>query len=99
MREEFGVPGKTVAAEKQGSFVDRRGRDGVNAAGRAQLNRRFDVSAGGFTSRSRFDTGFDKTGDVVEMIDNGLGVFRKRLVGAHDVVTGLQIESTRSVSE
>src|SRR5205814_10356391 len=88
-----------VTTEKQRTLIDGRSGNGVDAAGGTQLHRRFDVTAGSFAGGARFDSRFDETTDVVEMINDGFGMFRKGLVCANDVVAGLEIECARGVSE
>jgi hypothetical protein len=94
------VAGKTITTEEKRALVDRRRRDRIDTARRAQLDCRFDVTARSFASGARFDTGFDKAADVVEMIDDGFGKrVRKLFVDANDVVARLKIESTCRVGQ
>src|SRR5687767_9487704 len=100
MRQEFRVAGETVAAEKQGAFIDRRRGDRVDIPCRTQLHRRFNVFTSGFPCGTRLDTGFDGAADVVEMIDDGLGeLFGKVLASTNDVIAGLKIESAGGVRQ
>src|SRR6185369_13626333 len=100
MSEKLSVTRKTITAEKQGALINRSGGDRVDTARRAQLHRRFDITAGGFTSGAGLDPGFDKTADVVEMIDDGFGkLIRKRFSDTNDVVAGLEIECACRVSQ
>src|SRR5262245_32580041 len=100
MRKKLSVTGKTVATQKQRSFVDRCRRYRIDAACRTQLNGRFDVAGCRFARSTRLDSRLNKATDVIEMIDHRLGErIGKRLSGANDVVTGLQIECACRVSE
>ena len=79
MSEKLRVTGKTVTAEKQCALINRRRRDRIDASGRTQLHRRFDVTSRSFSRRARLDAGLDEATDVVEMIDDGFGeLFGKR---------------------
>src|SRR6185503_12056480 len=94
MSKKLRVTGKTVTAEKERAFVDRRRSDRIDVSGCAQLDRCFDVTSRSFTRSARLDAWLDGTTDVVEMVDDGFGeIFGKRLSGTNDVVTGLQIKS------
>src|SRR5688572_32644868 len=100
MGEKFRVSGKAISSQEKRSFIDRRGRNGVNATGSTQLHRRFDVTTSGLSSRTRFNPGLDKTTNIIQVKDYRLG----KLVGnwlslPNDVVAGLKIECTRSVGE
>src|ERR1051326_8117611 len=100
MSEKLRVTRKTLSPEKQPTRIDRRRRDRIDVSGRAQLDRRFDVTSRGFARSARLDAWLDEAADIVEMIDNGLGEFiRERLSSANDVVTGLKIESACRVSQ
>ena len=90
MSKKLSVTGKTITAEKQRALIDRSSGNRVDAAGCAQLHRRFDITPRGFTRSAGFDPGLDKTADVVEMIDDRLGkLLRKGLSNPNDVVAGL----------
>src|SRR5688572_28208946 len=99
MCEEFSVSRKTVAAEKKRPLINRRRGYRIDASRRTQLDRRFDVTSRSFAGGGRLDPGFDKAGDVVEVIDDGFGVFRKGFFCPDYVVTRLEIQGARSVSE
>src|SRR5688572_3299127 len=86
MGEEFRVSGKTVAAEKKRSLINRRRGYRIDASRRTQLNRRLDVTSRSFARGGRLDSGFDKAGNVVEVVDDGFGVFRKGFFGSDYVV-------------
>ena len=45
MREKFGVSREAIAAQKESAFINRRGGNGVNLAGGAQLDCRLDVTS------------------------------------------------------
>src|SRR5690349_945361 len=100
MGEKLSMTRKTVTAKKQRAFIDWRGRDCIDAAGRTQLNCGFDVTGRGFTRRARLDPGFDQSTDIVEMINDWFGnLIGKRLSSANDVVARLKIQSACRVSE
>ena len=98
--EKFRVARKTITAEKERTFINRRRRYRIDASRRAQLDRCFDVTSRGFTRSARLDSGFDKSVNVVEVIDDWFGeLFRERFASTNDVVTGLKIESACRVSQ
>src|SRR5687767_11380233 len=100
MRQEFGVAGETVAAEKERALVERRGRDRVETAAHAKLDRRLDVLARSPTGGGGFHARLDVRADVVEMVNEGrVETCGQRLVAADDLVTALQVEFARSVRE
>src|SRR5437016_9581988 len=98
MRQEFGVAGKTIAAQKESTFVDWRRRHRVDASRRAQFHGRLDINGGRFSRRAGFDSRLDVTPNVIEMKDYRLAdLIGKALIVANDLVATLEVECARIV--
>src|SRR5713226_1585050 len=96
MSEKLSVSGKTVSAEKQRPLIDRRRRDRIDAATRAQLNRSFDVAGRSLSGRARFNARLDVSIDIIEMKNYRTDCsVRKALAPADDLVATLQVERSR----
>src|SRR5258706_14774552 len=70
MGEEFGVPGKTVAAEEKRAFIYRRRGNRIDAAGGAEFHGRFDVTGSCFACGAGFNSRFNIATHVVEVKDD-----------------------------
>src|ERR1700682_4408571 len=100
MSKEFSVTGITVAPQEKRAFVYRRCGNRIDASRSAQFDSGLNVTRSCFSRGARFNSWFDKTTYVIEMKDDRLNeICGEGFTVTDNVVTGLQIQGARGVSQ
>src|SRR5712692_5728206 len=100
MGQKLSVSGKAVSAEKQRPLIDRRRGDRIDASRRAQLDGGFDITGSSLPGPARFNARLDVSIDIIEMKDYRVGdSIRQALAPAYDLVSTLQVERPRVMSQ
>src|SRR6266436_4847202 len=100
MSEEFSVPGKAIASEKQSSFVYRSCCNRIKVSTATKSHCGFDITRSGPSCSARFNSRFDVSRNIIQMINNRGGrSLWKRLTPTNYRVAALEIENSGSVCQ